>query len=137
MKARPQRFEPIALATNDAEKEFSLSELDLMEDCLQLRVNVRSRGFSCSKPMMVDNVRHAVAALEELVTSLSGEVRLGAAYEDDEVVFEMNNRGQLFVRGRLVSYGELTQRLEFEFQTDQTALVPFAREMRAFLKAAV
>lgn len=136
MKARPQRFESVVLATNDPEKELSFAELDLMEDCLQIRVNVRTQGFACSKAMMIDDVRHAVGALEEMVTALKGEVRLGAAYEDDELVFKMNDRGQLFVRGRLVAYGEFTHKLEFEFQTDQTALAPFARELGGFLKVA-
>jgi hypothetical protein len=136
MKARPQRFEALVLETNDAEKELSFGELDLMEDCLQMRVSVRSQGFSCSKTMMVDNFRYAVGALEEMVSALQGEVRLGAAYEDDELVFKMNHRGQLFVRGRLVANGEFTHKLEFEFQTDQTALAPFARELDGFLKVA-
>jgi hypothetical protein len=135
MKARPQRFEAVVLVTNDVEKELSVAELDLMEDCLQMRVSVRSRGLSCSKTMMVDNIRHAVGALEQMAVALHGEVRLGAAYEDDELVFKTNDRGQVFVRGRLVTYGEFTHKLEFEFQTDQTALAPFARELHGFLKA--
>jgi hypothetical protein len=134
MKARPQRFEPIALATNDPEKELSFSELDLMGDGIQFRVTVRSQGYACSKEMLVDDFRGAVGALMDMAAVLKGEVRLGAAYEDDELMFKINDRGQVFVRGRLVAYGEFTHKLEFEFQTDQTALAPFARELDGILK---
>jgi hypothetical protein len=133
MKARPSRFEPVALATNDSEKEVSLSELDLLGDSLQARVRVRSHGFAAEKAFMIDDISLVVDSLHAMSSKREGEVRLGAAYEDDEVVLAMNDRGQLFVRGRLVTYGEGTHRLEFQFRTDQTALKPFVQALGSLL----
>lgn len=131
MKARSTRFEPIALATNDSDKELVLTELDLVGDALQARLRVRSHGFAAEKAFMVDDFSAALAGLLEMSLALRGEVRLGAAYEEDEVMLSMNDRGQLFVQGRLVEYGEGTQILEFQFRTDQTALASFVRELES------
>jgi len=133
MKARPARFEPIALATNDSEKELAFSELELLGDSLQTRVRIRSHGFAAQTNFMADDFPSIVTALREMSLKLQGEVRLGAAYEDDEIVLSMNDRGQLFVRGRLVKHAEEPHRLEFEFRTDQTALAPFVSELESFL----
>jgi hypothetical protein len=136
MKTKPTRLEPVVLATHDSEKELAFSDLDLLGDSLQARLQVRSLGFTAHTRFMADNFASTVAALREMSSKLGGEVRFGAADEDDEVIVSMNEGGQLLVRGTLVKHGEATHRLEFQFRTDQTALVPFVQELESFLESA-
>jgi hypothetical protein len=135
MKARPTRLEPIGLATNDPEKELVLSEFELLGESLMVRVNVRSEAFAGTKVMIVDDIRAVVDRLLRMSRDLEGEARLARACESDEVVMNMNARGQLLVSGHLESDDGGTHKLDFLFQTDQTALVPFARELDCFLKS--
>jgi hypothetical protein len=135
MKATPSQFAPIILATNDSEKVCH-SRSSIWRDCLQALVRLRSHGFAAEKSFMVDDISQVVKSLRALCSKLEGEVPLGAAYEDDEIVLAMNERGQLFVRGRLVTHREATHRLEFQFRTDQTALNPFVQELESLLASA-
>jgi hypothetical protein len=103
---------------------FALPNKALQADGRVRRYAPSSTGHDIS--LVVDSL-HAMSSKRE------GEVRLGAAYEHDEVVLAMNDCGQLFVRGRLVTYGEGTHRLEFQFRTDQTALKPFVQALGSLL----
>lgn len=56
---------------------------------------------------------------------------LRTPYEDDFIRLELSPRGCVSVTGGSREDSDLDQRLRFGFTTDQTALGPFARDLRA------
>jgi hypothetical protein len=65
--------------------------------------------------------------------SLRGTARLQSIFEDPYIELALDHAGKVRVSGDLVQHGPPTQRLQFEFMTDQTVLAPFARDLRACL----
>ena len=124
----------VALATNDDAKCLQLYDIRAFEDSLQCRLHVRSGPFSADAVAEFDNVGATVGVLRRIHADLAGELRLGAAYQDTFVAFSVNRRGQLHVAGAIITHSELTQRLEFAFVTDQTALPPFIDGLERVLR---
>lgn len=99
---------------------------------------VRTHGF-CAELLFAAESEPFVAfieALEEMDRSLTGKARLEAVFEDPYIELELDHTGKVRVSGDLVAYGSPTQRLQFEFMTDQTALGPFARDLRSCISLA-
>ena len=67
--------------------------------------------------------------LRAMNATLRGKAVLKPLFEDPYIVLEMQNLGHVHVSGELMRYGELTQRLEFEFMTDQTVLQPLIEDL--------
>ena len=96
---------------------------------------VRTHGFSASLPFTVESEPFVafVESLEEMDRSLTGTARLKAVFEDPYIELALDHTGKVRVSGDLVAHGALTQRLQFEFLTDQTLLAPFTRDLRSCL----
>jgi hypothetical protein len=63
--------------------------------------------------------------------TLAGSAELRTPYEDDFIRLELGPRGSVSITGESRECSELDQRLCFGFTTDQTALGPFARDLKA------
>lgn len=72
-----------------------------------------------------------VSALEDLFAKLIGEAKLGQQFEEPFFSLRGNGRGTIIVSGLLTVAAEHSQRLEFEFVTDQTALPPLIADLKA------
>jgi hypothetical protein len=70
-----------------------------------------------------------VERLAHVERTLVGEAKLGQLYEDSYVSFTGDGLGHVTVSGLLVE-GVPTQRLQFSFTTDQTALGPFIADLQ-------
>lgn len=129
----------IVLRTNNRDPSFELRDVERYSkhSGFCAIVAVRVRGFSgelrvCVEP---EPFLEFVEALEAMDRTLAGSARLKPAYEDPFVDFVLSRTGTLYVSGELVHYAPATQRLQFEFETDQTVLGPFAQELRACMNA--
>ena len=96
---------------------------------------VRTHGYSASLPFAVEPEPFVafVASLEDMDRLLTGTARLKAIFEDPYIELAVDHTGKVRISGELVAHGSLTQRLQFEFMTDQTVLAPFARDLRSCL----
>ena len=128
----------VILQTHD-EHLLALREIERFSDrsgfCCHLVV--RAHGFRAQLRFCVEPepFRAFVEAVERMDRSLTGSARLKPVFEDPFVEITMLGGGKVKVRGDLVAHGELSQRLTFEFLTDQTVLGPFARDLRACMTA--
>jgi hypothetical protein len=72
-----------------------------------------------------------IRELEHMDRTLTGTATLKALYENDFVTLELDSTGHIDVRGELPDYSEgRFLQLVFEFETDQTSLAPFIRELK-------
>jgi hypothetical protein len=71
---------------------------------------------------------HALARflkdLEQIDHTLTGVARLKPAYEAQFVEFRGDGKGHVLIKGELMEHGQMEQRVEFAFETDQTCLRP-------------
>lgn len=99
--------------------------------CFQLAV--RSHGFAaralfCVEPEAWEAFRVAVAEIDR---TLAGRARLAPRYEAGFVELAAGATGAVLVSGEVVRVSAYSQRLRFEFRTDQTCLQPLARDLAA------
>ena len=120
----------IRLATQDSNKELVLSEFEAYR-CL---VHVVSRGFSYQGRMDFDNLAEFVQQVSDAEQLLSGVAVLREDFHDHYIKMKVTKLGHVVVSGTIIEYGEHTQRLEFEFVTDQTCLPQFAKQLRALVE---
>ena len=99
---------------------------------------VRAHGFRAELRFCVEPEPFIafIEALELMDRTLSGEARLKPIFEDPFIQLSVGHTGRVTVSGNLVAHGPLTQRLQFAFETDQTALSPFARDLRSCITMA-
>ncbi|WP_020393843.1 WapI family immunity protein [Thiolinea disciformis] len=123
------------LFTQSEDCQLSLKSIRLCGDgsevcCL---LEVVSYPFAASVAFIFDcsSLSEFVAALESLYTKLVGEAKLEKQYEETYLSLRGNGRGQIVVSGVLSMLTEHSQRLEFEFVTDQTSLPPFIADLQA------
>jgi hypothetical protein len=130
----------IVLETNSRDTYLGFRDVQRYSDnsgfCAQLVV--RAHGFRaqllfCVEPGPFVAFLHALDAMDR---TLTGTARLKPVYEEPFVEFEVGRTGRVRVSGDLVAHGAETQRLHFEFSTDQTVLRPFARELRSCITMA-
>jgi len=95
-------------------------------------LEVLSSPFSAAITFFFDYpyLNEFVNALESIEETLLGEAKLGQKYEDPYIYFYGNGFGHVLVSGLLSICGEHTQKLEFSFKTDQTALKQFIIGLR-------
>jgi len=117
------------LNTQSAECALSMREIKIFSDgsggfC---QLEVLSAPFSAEIKFFFDYpyLHEFIVALECIEATLVGEAKLGQQYEDPYIYFYGNGLGHIFVSGLLSVYGDHTQKLEFSFKTDQTALAQF------------
>ena len=72
-----------------------------------------------------------LSALDSMDRTLAGFAELRTPYEDDFILLDLGPRGSVFVSGESHEYSDLGQLLRFGFTTDQTALGPFVRDLKA------
>jgi hypothetical protein len=77
-------------------------------------------------------LKQFVADLEQMDRTLTGVARLKPMWEEQFLEFRCD-RGRVFVCGDLVEHGGVMQRVEFQFQTDQTCLSPLINALRPLL----
>lgn len=128
-----------SLATHSEQHQLGMKSIELFGDgsggsCV---LEVVSFPFSASAPFFFDfpSISEFVSALEGLSVKLVGEAKLGQQYEEPYFSLHGNGRGQIVVNGVLTVAAEHSQRLEFEFVTDQTSLPPFIANLKAVCHA--
>ena len=127
------------LATHSETCAFAMRDVELFAGARGGMCNLQlistlfsaSTRFTFDYPSLPDFIQH-LAALEQ---RLEGEARLGQQFEEPFVLFRGDGLGHITVSGVLVDYGDQSQRLEFEFTTDQTALGPFIQTLRDVIAA--
>ena len=117
------------LNTQSENCALSMREIEIFSDgsggvC---ELEVLSSPFSGAITFFFDHpyLNEFVNALESIQETLVGEAKLGQQYEDPYIYFHGNGLGHVLVSGLLCIYGEHSQKLEFSFKTDQTALKQF------------
>ena len=105
------------------------------DDSFQCQLIVGSSPFSAEQGFWFERfyLEAAVVALEVLNKSFRGNAKLGLQFEEPFVALAGDGLGHVAVSGLLVQSGPRFQRLEWEFQTDQTCLVPLIRDFRNLL----
>src|SRR5690348_3582945 len=72
-----------------------------------------------------------IRELEDMDRTLTGSATLKPLYDHDFITLKLDGVGHVAVRGELPDYsGGRFQQLVFEFETDQTSLAPFIRELK-------
>jgi len=131
--------EIIELQTNDAAKIVRLSHVEKFRNGsgYGCDLSVVSGGFSCRRPFFFDDValNEAVPALGKMATTLSGKCIIKGQWEEDYLALEVNDMGHVLVSGEIFEHSEYGQRLKFAFRTDQTVLLPLARELQLLQEA--
>jgi hypothetical protein len=94
---------------------------------------LRSGPFAAELPFYFDDLVLGafVRALDAMDRRLLGAATLSTPNEDPYVRLEVSPMGRVSVRGLLVDAANPWQRLEFEFDTDQTVLRPLADDFLA------
>ncbi len=128
-----------SLTTHSDQHQLAMKNIELFGDgsggsCV---LGVVSFPFSASASFFFDYplIGEFVSALEELSAKLVGEAKLGQQFEEPYFSLRGNGRGQIVVSGVLTVAAEHSQRLEFEFVTDQTSLPPFISDLKAVCHA--
>jgi hypothetical protein len=131
--------EIIKLQTNDATKVLRLSQIEKFLDGSGYRCDlaVVSGGFSCLRQFFFDDavLADAVPALRTMATNMRGKCVIKGQWEKDFIQLNVNGMGHVCVCGEICEYTEFTQHIKFAFRTDQTVLLPLARELQVLLDA--
>lgn len=124
----------IILQTNTDNPSMAFREITRFGDDsgYSARVILRSNWISADYVFFFENrpLIKFLDGLEKIDRTLSGLARLKPEYEPQFIEFEGMELGHIFVRGELMEHGQHSQRIFFEFQTDQTCLRPFITEFR-------
>lgn len=130
------RVMDIVLQTNTNDPALALEDVERFADDsgFGCQLAVCSHGFSARAVFtferdVFDAFRTAVDAMDR---SLKGSARLQSLYEPGFIELTTGSAGAVFVSGEVVSSAEFSQRLHFEFRTDQTCLRPLARALDAW-----
>ena len=124
----------ISLATYSEDKILKLCNVEHFSDGSGYKADlyVKSRDFSAEIPFYFEDqpLITFVANLEKMNSTLTGTALLKPLFEGNCIEFRINNTGHVNVLGHLVEYSEMSQSMDFQFQTDQTCLIPFVRELK-------
>lgn len=124
----------IKLKTNSDDHGLEFLDVERFSDgsgyCAVIMVH--SRGFSVEIPFYfeVHPLDAFIENLEKMNQSLIGSARIKPFYEEHFIEFEINALGHVRIRGEMIEYSDMPQRLKFEFETDQTCLSPFIHDLR-------
>lgn len=129
----------VELETNDETQTLRLEAINKHADGsgYGCEIHIRSGGFTCDQRFCFDD--NYLTALIKGVTAMDRgapcKAVLKHTYEDDFIQFEMNSCGHVFVNGVISEEPLQLQQLRFNIRTDQTALKPLIRELRAIFDA--
>ena len=126
----------IVLRTNAADPSLELRNCHACgSDSFECALVVQSLPFRAEQGFWFDRftLEQAVVVLDTMNRTLEGSCRLNLQYEDPYVSFSGDGRGHIEVSGLLVQTGPRFQRLEWEFQTDQTSLSTLIADFRKLL----
>lgn len=130
----------IVLQTNTDDSALALEDVQRFADesGFGCQLTVRSHGFSARALFTFERDVFEVfrSAVEAMDRSLKGSARLQPLYEPGFIELTMGPADTVFVSGEVVRAAEFSQRLHFEFRTDQTCLPPLARALDAWTKIA-
>ena len=116
----------IVLATNTENPSFALRDVAVFADGGGIRciLDVQSGWVFAPYRFFVEALpcRTFLVALRELKENPHSDAVLKPEHEDQYVRFIGNGRGGITVVGELIEHGPHNQRLQFEFETDQTCL---------------
>jgi hypothetical protein len=127
------------LRTNSDTNALALREITFFESGSggSCRLEIKAGPFSATWKFVFDfpPLGEFISKLASLEQTLTGEARLGLQYEEGHISFRGSGLGHVTVSGLLVQYGGHTQKLQFSFSTDQTALAPFIRGLQDALES--
>jgi hypothetical protein len=131
----------VVLQTNTTDPMLGLLDITRFDDGsgYVAKLRVSSRGFMVDRPFYIDEsgLVDFVKAIGAMDRTLTEAAELRAPYEDDFIRLELRLRGSVAVTGEVRECSDWEQRLRFGFDTDQTVLGPFARDLQAVLGLAV
>ncbi len=135
----PIADETIELQTNDPEKVVRLSRVEKYSDRsgYGCEITIISTGFSCKQPFCFDDVSlsEAIPRLEEMAAGAVGMCVIKGQWEDDYIKVEANAIGHVIVSGEIFERSYREQHLKYSFRTDQTMLLPLARDLEKLKNA--
>lgn len=120
----------VILDTKSEKQTLELFNFEKFSDNSGYRCDLKiaSYPFICEKhDLFIDNEHFDVflEKIRKMYDQLDGQAELMYRYEQDEIIFSMNKKGQLKITGKIFAYSEFQQSLDFIFVTDQTALIEF------------
>lgn len=132
-------LQEIELQTNDAHAVVRFSYIEKFNDGSGYRctLTIVSGGFTCTRPFYFDDVALSLAEPElgRMATGTSGKCIIKGQWDQDYIQLESNAKGHVVVTGEVFENAEIDQRLKFGFRTDQTVLLPFAKNLRVLQDA--
>lgn len=135
MKVKMHNDTTVTLKTNDEDKCLVFSQFKVFGGAsFKCRVNLKSRRFGYDGCVCFDNGRIFIEALETMSINLKGSAELKEDYNDHVIKFEVTNLGHVIVSGMFFEYSDHSQNMTFEFKTDQTCLLPFAKDLKLAIK---
>ena len=124
----------ISLLTNDENKALRFSSFEsLGSGSYKCKVVLNSSGFCYDNDMYFEDLENFVTDLGHMNSKLNGEAKLKEFNHEHYISFKLNDLGHLIVSGLLIEYSEHSQKLQFEFITDQTCLSGLLQGFRKLL----
>lgn len=118
------------LSTGKEDAALAFENLESVKDEVSCYVAIQSKGFSARRPFYFSPLSRVLSELESLNSSLTGKVTFSEDYEDNAISFECDKFGHVIVEGELYLHSEHYHALRFSFETDQTCLAPFIRDLK-------
>jgi len=118
------------------EKQLKLYRIEKFEDGsgYSAKVDLVSGKFSCvGKTLNFHGLKEFYKTLDKGYETLSGSALLKHNYEQDNIVFKFTSSGHIIISGVFNEYSE-EQSLEFRFETDQTFLSEFLRQIEKIIQ---
>ena len=125
----------IILATNSDDPYLAFRDVVRFHDGsgYSTRITVRSGWITAEDYMFyfeAEPFARFLAGLENIDRTLAGVALLKPLFEATFIEFRGTRRGHVEVRGDLIFSGDLDQRVQFAFETDQTCLAPLIDAFR-------
>ena len=124
----------IVFDTKDADKYIALKDIENFKSagCRALLV-VNSNGFMCNRRFEFDNAKEFLEKIVLMNKSLNGEAILGEGFSENFIRLSASKFGHIDIEGSILRYGEVDQKLEFGFRTDQTLLQKLINDFEKFI----
>lgn len=132
----------IELQTYDAQKVFRFLDVEVDHKAGELSaiLEVQANGFGCKKKIWMGFLPGFLQELEAMDSGKIGKARMWDDWtfipepsdDNNHITFSLDTLGHVLVSGTIVE-GDYSQRLQFCFQTDQTILRPFIRDLTALI----
>jgi hypothetical protein len=126
----------IEFLTNDESKKISLLSIrEVGGSEFVCQAVVKSGWLSCDRQFYFSKyyAQAFLSALRGMNESLCGEAILQTEYEEQFIKITCGERGGVNISGEFVEHAELPQKLEFNFETDQTVFLSLLQQFEQFL----